>query len=1250
MEENAHAVFREECPNCSGDLLDTRLFLGLPCDLCLPEEALDTVPRGEDPESFYRLVTYVYNELRKSGRLKKYGELYRLERRLREFEDFFERLLGNKPWSAQRAWAKRVLLGESFTILAPTGVGKTVFGIIMSLFLARRGKKTYFILPTTVLVRQVYEKTLAMAERANVDQSSVIAYFSRMGKKRKQELFERLGSGDFRIFITTSQFLTKNFDKVSGIKFDLVYVDDVDSIMKSSKHIDKVLMLLGFEQEDIQIAYEIIYTRLKLYSALRRNDEEAEELRKKLNKLEKTLEQRKRHVKPGVLVISTATGRPRGLRIRLFRELLGFEIGSRAELLRNVVDTYTLLSEDEDIVERIAELVARLGKGGLVFVPMGYGEDFLGKIRDSITERGLRAEYVYGKEKGAVERFARGEVDVLVGVATYYGILVRGLDLPHIIRYAVFAGVPHFKFSGEVEDISPARLLQIASTVREIAEKRDQSEIDRLVASIRRWLQSMDMGTYQAFIEAYKSGEVKGKFVTLARRIERLKSIVRKYLSSPKYLDLIEEKTNLVIHRENGQLFFLLPDVMTYLQASGRVSRMYARGVSKGLSVVVVDNRKLFESLKRMSRWYSDEIEWVPLEEIDLEELMREIDEEREFIRKLIEGKLQVDEIKDLVKTALVIVESPTKARTIAAFFGKPSKRLVQGMLAYETSTGDFILQIIASKGHVFDLTTTEYTYRGLRDFYGVLVDPGRRLFLPVYTTLKRCRDCGEQFTDYPIEIVDGKIRIKRVCPRCGSGNIVDQADTVETLRKLAREVDEVLLATDPDTEGEKIAWDIAAVLKPYVPLIKRIEFHEVTRRAFEEALENMRTLNTRLVEAQIVRRVEDRWIGFSLSKKLWQLFGMKWLSAGRVQTPVLGWVIERYKESKESIRPVFRIVLENDYYIIADNVQLDSLKPKEVAEKIAESGVTVEIVGEEERVINPPPPYTTDTLLRDGSQRLRIGVDRVMRLAQNLFEMGLITYHRTDSTRVSDAGLRIAKEYITEKIGADMFTPRRWGEGGAHECIRPTRPLDTETLINLVRQGVLQLPAQLTRLHYRLYDMIFRRFIASQMPPAKVKEVKVVFRGFNFEKEQSYIGEIIEKGFTLILPLDTRPLIEPGSYAVKSVTYRRVPLIPLYSQADLIRLMRERGIGRPSTYAKIVRTLLDRHYVIEVKNGKLVPTKLGIKVYEFLVGKYPDLVSEKRTVEVQRYMDMIEEGKRDYRDVLNEFYLEIITKVEKEA
>jgi len=202
--------------------------------------------------------------------------------------------------------------------------------------------------------------------------------------------------------------------------------------------------------------------------------------------------------------------------------------------------------------------------------------------------------------------------------------------------------------------------------------------------------------------------------------------------------------------------------------------------------------------------------------------------------------------------------------------------------------------------------------------------------------------------------------------------------------------------------------------------------------------------------------------------------------------------------------------------------------------------------------------------------------------------------------------------------------------------------------LINLLKQGILQLPVQLSALHFRLYDLIFRRFIASQMPPAKIVETTILAKSPFFEKEYTWITEIIESGFTEIYPLEVRTILKPGKYKVKSVSYKKLPTVPLYSQADLIRLMKERGIGRPSTYAKIVKTLLDRHYVIEVKNGKLVPTKLGIRVYEFLKEKYGDLVSEERTAEVQKYMDMIEEGKIDYRDVLKDFYNEILEKVEK--
>jgi reverse gyrase len=268
------------------------------------------------------------------------------------------------------------------------------------------------------------------------------------------------------------------------------------------------------------------------------------------------------------------------------------------------------------------------------------------------------------------------------------------------------------------------------------------------------------------------------------------------------------------------------------------------------------------------------------------------------------------------------------------------------------------------------------------------------------------------------------------------------------------------------------------------------------------------------------------------------------------------------------------------------------------------------------------------------------------MRLAQDLFESGLITYHRTDSTRVSDVGLAVAKSYISEKISPSSFVPRRWGEGGAHECIRPTRPLDVDGLMQILRQGVLQLQITLTRDHIRLYDLIFRRFIASQMPPAKVLEVTVKASGPYFEKDLTFIKEVLEEGFTKFLPLRTGITSQEGEYIIEDVAYKKVATVPLYTQADIIRLMKERNIGRPSTYSKIVKTLLDRNYVFSVKGGKLVPSSLGRQVYQYLSEMFGDVISEKKTAEVLAKMDLVENGNADYIDVLNEFYNEVHEKI----
>lgn len=1250
-EEKIHAIFRELCPNCGGPVTDDRLDNRLPCHSCLP--SLKGVKKAGSNLSTMEYISFlreVVSHLEKNGKVGRLGEVVRLEEELSRFVDFFEKAVGSKPWSAQVTWARRVLKGSSFAVLAPTGVGKTVFGITMGLYLASRGGKVYLVLPTTTLLGQVYEKTLTFAERVGFDPARVVAYHAGLSVKGKEEALERISRGDFSLLLTTAQFLAKNYDKLQWARFDFVFVDDVDSVLKSSRNIDRILTLLGFSQEEISTALELIELKTRIVFSQRSrkqsNEEEAEDIEKLQARLESLLSKSGRK---GVLVVSTATGRARGQRVKLFRELLGFEVGSRSEQLRNVVDVYALVGEEERLAKAI-DIITKLGSGGLVFFPIGTPEDALANTVEALAGRGLKAEYVYGKAKrNLLERYSRGEIDILIGVASYYGLLVRGLDLPHVVKYAVFVGVPRFKFRLKPEELMPARLLQLATNISQLAEKGDAAEINRLVANIRNRMLQLDAAQYRVLQDLYIQGSATGRFTYLVRSLLRLREIVVKYLSDPAVLERLSKETAVKIVKENGEYYALLPDVYTYLQASGRTSRLYAGGISKGLSVVVESDEVLMDKFLRSIRFYSGDSQWKRLEEVDLESVMEEISREREVIRAIIQGKVSGALTKDLVRSTLVIVESPTKARTIASFFGKPNRRRLGNIIAYETSTGNRILQIVASQGHIYDLiTSTEFFFKNYAvNKYGVLVNPEKGSFIPVFTSIKRCLDCGRQFTDFKADgntyYTGGRGSALKRCPYCGSERVIDKLDLVVRLQELAYEVDEVLLATDPDTEGEKIAWDIYNTLKPFTRVLRRIEFHEVTRKAFQEALGNPRDVDMNLVKSQFVRRIEDRWIGFALSKKLQENFGMSWLSAGRVQTPVLGWIISRHKESMESVRPVFKITLENNVYLIVENVQLDGQRPSTVAKKLQGGEVVVEEKAVEDKTLNPPPPYTTDTLLRDANELLGMGADVAMRIAQQLFESGLITYHRTDSTRVSDAGMNVARAYISEKFGQDMFVARRWGSEGAHECIRPTRPFDAEMLSAQIQQGLLQLPIPLTRQHFALYRLIFSRFMASQMKPALVKEKTVEVKSDFFVKEYRFVSEVVEEGYLKVLPLRQNFKLEPGTYRVVDIDYKRRPLIPLYSQADVISLMKEKNIGRPSTYAEIIRKLFARNYVMEVKGGKLIPTSLGQRVYQFLSENFRKYISEDKTKEVLERMDEVESGVRDYRDVLKEFYSELL-------
>ncbi len=1213
------------CINCLGEADDYRLSRGLPCGSCIPE-----APERADIETINKLI-------KKEGTLRQgYLKIYKLHKSLEEINNIFSKALESRPWSAQRTWAIRVLKGESFSIVAPTGVGKTLFGMVMSLYLSSKKKKCYIIVPTTPLVNQIYNRLGEFIEKTGLD-IRVIAYHSQV-RKRKTTL-SKIREGDFDILVTTSQFIARRFDVLEGKKFHFIFVDDVDAILRSSRNIDRVLKLLGFTGDCIKTTLEII--RLKATLPRIKDEDERKRILKELDKLGKKLEKRRRKDR-GILIVSSATGRPKGVRVKLFRELLGFQVGYRSETLRNIVDTYYYSRNVEKMEEDVVKLVKQLGGGGLIYVPVDKGIEYAEHIADYLRKNGISAEVFTSGKLDVYEKFVKGEVDVLVGVAIYYGVMVRGLDLPQRIRYAVFVGVPRFKFSAKFEEPKPIQMLRTIGLLRELAEGDERNKLDRMLRILNGVVKT---STYKSLekITSILKGEAAAETKTEKSMVEILRYI-RKKLGEPSIREKLKKLSHIQVLEEEGEFYILIPDLMTYIQASGRTSRLYAGGITRGLAVTLVDYPNLLEGLIRKMKWIIEETSWIDYNKIDVDKVIKEIDKDREIVRKVITGEIK-KEMEDPVKTALMVVESPNKARTIARFFGRPTIRKRNGNIVYEVSIGNLILMITASGGHVYDLITLpkkEEIEKGL--WHGVYIRDGE--FIPLYNSIKRCLSCGHQFTSENDQ-----------CPKCGSKHISNSMNRVEFLRDLASEVDLVLIATDPDVEGEKIGWDLAMLLRPYTRNIHRLEFHEITRKAILNALKNQRGFLKRYVEAQIVRRIEDRWIGFVLTGKLKTEFRKeigdiqwyKWRkgewSAGRVQTPVLGWIIRRWGEVEKSRTRVVSIKLPYELYFEIKNEDM----PRYIREKLSETEFILE--GGEKYIDedNPPPPFTTDTLIEEANRVLKLGADEVMRLAQDLFEQGLITYHRTDSTRVSDVGMQIAREYLKHKFGEygeKLFRARRWGEGGAHECIRPTKPIDTETLIDLVMQGDIMFGIMLTKMHYRLYSLVFNRFIASQMKSAKAIKQRVRVKLDNREYyEEDRTIEILDEGFLKIYGYRRIKPEIPESDIVKpiSIEMKEKIMIPGYTQGDVIKLMREKEIGRPSTYAKIIRTLLDRRYVFESKKARwLIPREKGKRVYAYLSSKYGNLVSEERTRITERFMIEIERDERDYMETLRELYKEI--------
>jgi len=1216
------AVFEGVCPNCGGRISDSRLLMGLPCEKCLPvpDEELAKELRGLKREE---IISYCLEKLKELGTLKRYGELAEFHAKVADFEKFFRRAVGCPPWSAQRTWARRALADKSFAIVAPTGSGKTAFGLALALYLASKGRRSYILVPTSLLAKQVHERARALAERAGAS-VHVVCYHSMLTKKAAEEALKAISEGAFDVLITTSFFLSRRHELLEGQKFDFIFVDDVDAFLRSSKNVDVVLRLLGIPAEAVEKVLEVLRLRTEVARRLRAGEKgpELDELREKLADLEAELETVRSSSGKGILVVSGATIRAkRTKRIKLFRELLGFELGGRAEGLRNVENVFVV--PEGPVEEEVLKLVGELGTGGLVFVPLDKGSSYAEELAEFLKARGVRAEAFTRARKKVIEAYVSGELDVLVGVASFRSPLARGIDLPARIRYAVFAGVPKMRISLAISEFRPHRAVILLANLRDLLAGPEADKADAYIARLRRISGLLRRDELKAVVQALVEGRKLTGFLERARELfEEVWRFLRDLLARPEVREAVKQSPHLSLDERAGEPYLVVPDPVGYLQASGRTSRLYAGGISKGLAVLVVDDQKAFNGLRRALRWYVEEAEWRALEEADLKAIMAEVDRDRELIRRLMAGELAI-ELKDPMKTALLVVESPTKARTIARFFGKPTKREIGPLTVFEASTGDYFLSIVASKGHVFDLVT-----KG--GFHGVEVHDGH--FVPVYATIKRCRRCGEQYTD----------NLER-CPNCGA-ELDDKAELLEALAAVAREVDVLLVGTDADAEGEKIGWDIATYLAPHAREIRRVEFHEITRRALLEALKNPRDINEKLVEAQILRRIEDRWIGFELSHKVQEYMRRRTLSAGRVQTPVLRWVVERYDAWRKSFKDCFGLELENGLKIVVRYPRMSAREAGEMAKRLKEAECTVKTVEVREVELAPPPPFTTDAMLREASAVLKLGARQTMQLAQELFETGLITYHRTDSTRVSSAGIGVAKDYISEHWGEDYFAPRSWatGEKGAHECIRPTRPIDARRLRQLVEMGVIRLVRRLKREHYALYDLIFKRFIASQMKKARLVRQKAVVEVAGQEVAVEGYCEVLEPGFTLMRPVKLIPRVSEGRTRVKTVKHWVEAEVKPFTEGELVAMMRERGIGRPSTYAKIIATLLERGYVKRDKKGRLYPTWLGRAVLKYLDSRFGQYVSEETTRRLEEAMRAVEEGRANYMEILRELYDEI--------
>lgn len=1173
---DALVIYKRGCLVCGGEITDHRLrTIGI-CERCYNQNDND--------------LEKIFSQFISIERIK---NLVHLKNETQKWIEAFRDLVGSDPWNTQIAWMKRVILGRSFSLVAPTGVGKTTFGIITAINLSRIGKKSLIIVPTTNLVDQVYEKISVMLKN---DSSKVIMYSSKLTTKQKDEFKRRIAERDYDIVIVTSNMVKNLLFINSDLKFDFIFADDVDSILKKSKNIEYIVMLSGVSKEGVNTALEYIKHKFLLAVSKNDNNKYQEYLGRYKELQEEVL--RIKNERNGIIVVSSATAKPRGARVKLFKELFDFEVGGRTEIVRNISNYYIHSDNYENELLKVVELI---GDGGLIFVSTEDGVEYAEKISKLINSRTRFRSVVISSQKGAKElqKFKKGEVNILVGVSTYYGTLVRGIDIPDRIVYSVFLGVPKFKILVDPEKLNVSGY-QIVKILSEVVDSIDNLQDKRKAESVIRRIRNNP--NYEPFL---KSG----------------RELLAKILREDKYIQVLKSSQDVIFKNVDGKNYLIIPDINTYIQASGRTSRLYVGGMTRGISVVIESDSKLLDVSARRYKWIED-VEW---KEFDRERVLDDLEtakKDREKLKLSFKGQVE-NEIKSMNKTVLIVVESPTKAKTISKLLGNPTERVIKGLSCYEVTTGNITFIITASKGHIFELTTDKEYLHGIR-----MVDDKP---IPVYDAIKRSRS-GKTF----VGSEDKKVFKE-------GEEYTDRFEDIISLIELAKEVDEVLLASDPDTEGEKISFDIYSFLNVYVNFfggsVKRMRFNEVTYNAIVKSIQNPDTVNFNLVEAQLLRRIQDRVIGFKLSDFLKESMKKKYhdnrnVSAGRVQSPVLGWIVNRYKEYNETKSSFVDITLSSDSVEVL-NVSFED-DGNDIRLKEGDF-VTPILIEEKELELIPPPPFTTDTILVQSNRLFKMSSDIVMSILQDLFEEGFITYHRTESTTVSSVGMSVAKDYLSSRDLLNFWSARSWEMEGAHECIRPTKSIDAQTLSQLISEGVIS-TSTLKRQHMMVYDLIFRRFISSQMKPVVVKNARYQLNLGGRVVDVSRNIEVVEEGWNKVgyLQVD-KPL---GVLSVKEIKRVKKPKVTLLSEGDVIQMMKERGIGRPSTYSKIISVLLERDYII-LKNNKLIPLKKGIDAYELLRENYREFISEERTRLLEEMMDSVEKGDKDYlcavREVLEE-------------